>query len=45
MSDYANRAGSTDLGRRNMGVRQQRNIETAVRTVMRENAKKKPFKK
>lgn len=45
MSDYANRAGSTDLGRHNMGVRQQRNIENAVRTVMRENAKKKPFKK
>ncbi len=45
MSDYANRAGSTDLGRHNMGVRQQRNIENAVRTVMRENAKKKPLKK
>lgn len=34
MSDYANRSGSTALGRRNMEKRREREMERAVRTVL-----------
>lgn len=39
MADYANRTGSTPLGRRNIAKRDKEKIESAIRTVM---AKKKP---
>lgn len=39
MSDYANRAGSTDLGRRNMRKRREEETRRAVRTVLREKPK------
>jgi hypothetical protein len=39
MSDYANRAGSTDLGRRNMNKRRENETRQAVRTVLREKPK------
>jgi hypothetical protein len=39
MTDYANRTGSTSLGRRNIQRRDKERMESAVRTVM---AKKKP---
>lgn len=43
MSDYANRAGSTALGRMNMEKRRQRDIQKAVRTVIAKD--KTPMKK
>lgn len=43
MSDYANRAGSTALGRLNMEKRKQRDIQRAVRTVIAKD--KTPVKK
>ena len=39
MSDYANRAGSTDLGRRNIRNRREEETRRAVRTVLRETPK------
>lgn len=39
MSDYSNRAGSTDLGRRNINKRRQDEVRSAVRTVLREKPK------
>lgn len=39
MTDYANRTGSTDLGRRNMRKRRENETRQAVRTVLRENPK------
>jgi hypothetical protein len=39
MTDYANRAGSTSLGRRNIQNREKERMESAVRTVL---AKKNP---
>lgn len=39
MSDYANRTGSTSLGRRNIAKERQREMRNAVRTVFRENKK------
>jgi len=39
MSDYANRTGSTSLGRRNIAKRDKEKIESAIRTI---TAKKKP---
>lgn len=43
MSDYANRTGSTALGRRNMERQQRREMQRAVRTVL--GGKKTPLKK
>ncbi|MFM9028629.1 MAG: hypothetical protein ACKOQ6_11650 [Bacteroidota bacterium] len=37
MTDYANRTGSTALGRRNIEKRRQDEVRNAVRTVFREN--------
>jgi hypothetical protein len=39
MSDYANRSGSTDLGRRNIQKRREEETRRAVRTVLREKPK------
>ena len=39
MSDYANRAGSTALGRRNISKRRENETREAVRTVLREKPK------
>ena len=36
MTDYANRTGSTALGRRNMSKRREEETRQAVRTVLRE---------
>lgn len=38
-TDYANRAGTTDLGRRNMRKRRESETRQAVRTVLRNGAK------
>lgn len=43
MSDYANRTGSTALGRRNMDKQRDREMQRAVRTVLA--GKKTPLKK
>lgn len=39
MTDYANRTGSTALGRRNMAKRREEETRTAVRTVLRSSKK------
>lgn len=39
MTDYANRAGSTALGRRNMENRRNRDMREAVRTILSERTK------
>jgi hypothetical protein len=39
MTDYANTSGSTALGRRNIKKRRENETRTAVRTVLRENAR------
>jgi hypothetical protein len=39
MTDYANRAGSTDLGRRNMRNRRENEMRQVVRTVLRDKPK------
>jgi hypothetical protein len=39
MTDYANRTGSTSLGKRNMSKRRQNDAREAVRTVLRERPK------
>lgn len=39
MSDYANRSGSTDLGRRNMRKRRNEETREAVRTVLRSSTR------
>lgn len=43
MSDYANRTGSTALGRRNMEKQRERETQRAVRTILASS--KKPMKK
>lgn len=44
MTDYANRSGTTDLGRRNMRKRRENEVRSAVRTVLR-SAPKTPLKR
>lgn len=39
MSDYANRAGTTDLGRRNMSKRRENETRQMIRTVLRDKPK------
>lgn len=39
MSDYANRAGTTDLGRRNMSKRRENETRQVIRTVLRDKPK------
>lgn len=45
MTDYANRAGSTDLGRRNVERSRRRDMENAVRTVLADMGKRGPKRK
>jgi hypothetical protein len=40
MSDYANRTGSTSLGRRNINKRRENETRRAVRTILRERPKR-----
>lgn len=45
MSDYANRTGSTDLGRRNMRKRREEETRRAVRTILRDKPKQTVVRK